>query len=122
MARVRKADTKPELAVRSLCHRLGYRFRLHYRHLPGTPDLVFPRLRKLIFVHGCFWHQHGCGLGPVPRSRQEYWVPKLERNASRDRRVRGELMRLGWRVLIVWECETRSERALAHQLEVFLEG
>lgn len=122
MARVRKTDTKPELAVCSLCHRLGYRFRLHYRRLPGTPDLVFPRLRKLIFVHGCFWHQHGCGLGPLPRSRLDYWVPKLERNESRDRRVRDELVRLGWRVLVVWECETGNARALEDQLESFLEA
>src|SRR5690349_14284392 len=85
MAAIRAKDMKPEMIVRSLAHRLGYRFRLHRRDLPGSPDLVFPRLKKIVFVHGCFWHQHsGCREGRLPNSRSEYWIPKLTRNVARD--------------------------------------
>lgn len=120
MARVRKKDSKPELAVRSLAHRLGYRFRLHRRDLPGTPDLIFPRLRKAIFVHGCFWHRHDCPLaGKVPAKRQEYWLPKLRRNVQRDADAQRRLAELGWKVLTVWECETR-DHSLPAKLERFL--
>jgi DNA mismatch endonuclease (patch repair protein) len=121
MAKIRKRDTKPELVVRRCAHRLGYRFRLHRADLPGTPDLVFPALRKIILVNGCFWHQHTCRLGcKSPRTRQEYWLPKLARNVARDRLVRTELQRRGWSVLVVWECETRDHEALATHLHAFL--
>lgn len=121
MARVRKKDSKPELIVRKLAHRLGYRFRLHRSDLPGTPDLIFPRLRKTIFVHGCFWHRHDCALaGKVPAKRQEYWLPKLQRNVERDAHVQRKLAMLGWSVLTIWECETRDRGAVLAKLEGFL--
>jgi DNA mismatch endonuclease (patch repair protein) len=121
MAKIRKRDTKPELVVRRCAHRLGYRFRLHRADLPGTPDLVFPALRKVIFVNGCFWHQHTCRLGrKAPRTRQEYWLPKLTRNVARDHLVHAELRQRGWSALVVWECETRDHEALAPRLHTFL--
>lgn len=107
MAAVKSRDTTPEIFVRRLVHRMGFRYRLHVRALPGVPDLVFPRLRKVINVHGCFWHLHGCARCRVPSSRRSYWVAKLERNAARDKKVRRALRRAGWRVLVVWECQTR---------------
>lgn len=123
MARIRKADTKPELVVRRLAHALGYRFRLHRRDLPGTPDLVFPRLRKVILVHGCFWHQHpGCRLARLPKSRPEYWLPKLERNQTRDRDNAAALAAAGWHVAVIWECETKDRAALEARLTSFLGG
>lgn len=91
MRSIRKKDTKPELLVRRMAHALGFRFRLHRRDLPGTPDLAFPRYRKAIFVHGCFWHQHTCRAGKLPRSRADYWVPKLTRNVARDARAQADL-------------------------------
>ena len=121
MARVRDKNSKPELAVRRLAHRLGYRFRLHYRKLPGTPDLVFPRLQKVIFVHGCFWHRHyGCVRTTSPRTRAAYWAEKFERNVERDQAKEGELRALGWKVLVVWECETFDPGALSRRLRAFL--
>jgi DNA mismatch endonuclease (patch repair protein) len=121
MRRIRKVDTKPELRVRRLAHRLGYRFRLHRRDLPGTPDLVFPRLRKAILVHGCFWHQHpGCRLACAPKSRLEYWEPKLRRNRERDQLARAELADRGWEVLVIWECETEHAELLAARIRAFL--
>lgn len=121
MARIRKAHTKPELVVRRTAHRLGYRFRLHRRDLPGCPDLVFPRLRKAIFVHGCFWHRHGCTLsGKLPKTRTEYWLPKLARNAERDEQATSALLASGWSVLTVWECETRDPSALEKAVSNFL--
>jgi len=105
MSRIRKTNTKPEIAVRRLLHRLGYRFRLHQRGLPGVPDIVLPKHRTVIFVQGCFWHQHSCKLGKAPKSNREYWLPKLKRNRERDARNIRELRRLGWQVIIVWECE-----------------
>jgi DNA mismatch endonuclease, patch repair protein len=121
MARVRKKDTRPELAVRRCAHRLGFRFRLHRTDLPGTPDLTFPKLRKVIFVHGCFWHQHSCRLGQKPpKSRREYWLPKLERNVARDRKAVEGLETDGWGVLIVWECEIKDKLLLQERLRVFL--
>jgi DNA mismatch endonuclease (patch repair protein) len=123
MRRIRKTNTRPELRVRQAAHALGYRFRLHRYDLPGTPDLVFPRLRKVIFVHGCFWHQHpGCRLARLPKSRQEYWLPKLQRNQERDARARTELVNLGWEVLVVWECETGAVQSLKMKLKNFLAG
>ena len=121
MRRIRKTDTKPELIVRRLAHRLGYRYRLHRRDLPGTPDLVFPRLRKVIFVHGCFWHQHDCPLGrKQPSTNPDYWLPKLARNVERDRSARTLLQDDGWSVLVIWECETRTSQRLADMLTQFL--
>jgi len=122
MAAVKSRDTTPEMIVRRLVHAMGYRYRLHVRALPGTPDLVFSRLRKVINVSGCFWHLHGCARCRIPSSRRSYWVTKLERNAARDRRTGRQLRRAGWNVLTVWECQTgisrreRLERKLAQFL------
>jgi len=121
MARIRSKDTAPEMAVRRVAHRLGYRFRLHCSNLPGRPDIVFPRKRKIVLVHGCFWHQHaGCRRARAPRSRLDYWGPKLARNTERDRRVALELQALGWRVYVIWECETADTEALGGKLHDFL--
>jgi len=121
MRRIRKTDTTPERVVRRLVHGLGFRFRLHRHDLPGTPDLVLPRLHKVILVHGCFWHQHeGCRLARLPKSRPEYWLPKLRRNQERDVAARAGLKRLGWAALEVWECETRNATALKGRLAAFL--
>lgn len=122
MRRIRKTDTKPEIIVRKLAHGLGFRFRLHRRDLPGTPDLVFPRLRKSILVHGCFWHQHpGCKLARTPKTRLAYWQPKLCRNQERDLAAQKQLEAAGWSVLVVWECETADPDALRRSISVFLE-
>jgi DNA mismatch endonuclease (patch repair protein) len=111
MSRVRGKNTKPEMVVRRVVSALGYRYRLHVRVLPGSPDLVFPSLRKVIFVHGCFWHQHRCKMGNrVPKSRVRYWKAKLARNRQRDANQRRRLRRLGWHVMTIWECETRPAR------------
>lgn len=121
MRRIRKVDTGPELIVRRLAHKLGYRFRLHRRDLPGTPDIVFPRLRKVILVHGCFWHQHpGCRLARQPKSRHDYWIPKLRRNQERDMQAAKALRNLGWDCLVIWECETATESALGQRIASFL--
>jgi len=117
MSRIRSRDTQPELAVRSLVHSLGYRFRIHVRNLPGVPDLVLPKYRTVIFVHGCFWHQHpGCPRARLPKSRTDYWHPKLKRNTERDREQAGVLRRQGWSVLTVWECETGDTEVLAKRV------
>jgi DNA mismatch endonuclease, patch repair protein len=109
MRAVKSGDTQPELRLRSLLHRLGFRFRLHRADLPGKPDLVLPRWGVCIFVHGCFWHGHGCARGKrVPKTNREYWVGKVGRNRARDRRVRRELEKLGWRVITVWECVLKT--------------
>lgn len=122
MARIRKADSRPEMAVRRIAHRLGYRFRLHRRDLPGTPDLVFPRFRRIVFVHGCFWHQHECRLGKKqPATRREYWSPKLGRNVARDSANREALEAMGWRVLTLWECEIADEARTQQELQAFME-
>lgn len=122
MSRIRKTGTKPEIRVRRTAHRLGYRFRLHRDDLPGTPDLVFPRLRKIVQVHGCFWHQHaGCRLARQPKSRLDYWLPKLERNRARDLETTAALKALGWSVLVVWECQVPDEDAAARILKPFLD-
>lgn len=123
MRRIRGKKTGPELRVRRLSHRLGYRHRLHDRNLPGRPDLVYPSRKKVIFVHGCFWHQHaGCKLSRTPKARPEYWIPKLERNQARDAENVAQAISMGWDVLIIWECETRQEDALAARLRAFLES
>jgi DNA mismatch endonuclease (patch repair protein) len=120
MRAIRSKGMLPELKVRSLVHSLGYRFRLHRRDLPGKPDLVFGPRQKVIFVHGCFWHSHNCKNAHVPKSNQEYWVPKLERNKTRDRNSIERLKMGGWRSLVIWECETRDEGLLKKRLNSFL--
>jgi DNA mismatch endonuclease (patch repair protein) len=123
MGRVRAKDTKPELIVRRLVHALGYRYRLHQRELPGCPDLCFGPRRKVIFVHGCFWHRHNCNLGNrTPKTRVDFWQPKLEANRQRDRQHQAALKSLGWQILIVWECELAHEEHLQNRLVDFLEG
>lgn len=106
--------------VRRLVHSLGYRYRLHVQALPGTPDLVFPRLRKIINVSGCFWHMHACGRCRVPSSRRDYWIAKLTRNKERDHRNRRALRRLGWDVLTIWECQTRNADRLSKTIKRYL--
>ena len=123
MRRIRSANTQPELRVRRLAHAMGFRFRLHRRSLPGKPDLVFPRFRKVIFVHGCFWHQHpGCGRASTPKSHTDYWLPKLQHNRDRDEAAAIALAALGWDVAVIWECETSDVAALAVHLQAFLGG
>jgi DNA mismatch endonuclease, patch repair protein len=112
MAAIRSANTKPEMRVRSALHALGYRFRLHRKDLPGRPDIVLPRLRTVIFVHGCFWHCHRCKYGSVvPATRADFWATKRAGNVARDRRNRTALRRAGWRVFVLWECEVRTAAA-----------
>lgn len=121
MSRIGGRDTKPELIVRSLLHRMGYRFRLHRRDLPGSPDIVLPRHRALILVHGCFWHRHpGCRYACMPRTRTEFWKAKFATNVDRDRRQIQQLEILGWRVLVVWECQTRDVPQLVEWLDTRL--
>lgn len=121
MRAVLSQNTTPELAVRKIVHRLGFRFRLHRADLPGKPDLVLPKWRKVIFVHGCFWHQHSCKRGNrTPKTRVEYWQKKLSGNRRRDRRNRDQLKRLGWSVLVVWECQTKNVEKLTQRLIRFL--
>lgn len=121
MRRIRAKGMRPELAVRSLVHKMGYRFRLHRKELPGKPDLVFVSLRKVIFVHGCFWHSHkGCKTAHIPKSNLNYWRPKLKRNRIRDAKHLAALKADGWKALVIWECETRGERALQKRIKLFL--
>ncbi len=123
MSLVRGRDTKPEMRVRRLIHSLGYRYRLHRRDLPGKPDLVFGPRRKAIFVHGCFWHRHpdpACKLARLPKSRRDFWLPKLEGNRARDERNNAALTEMGWDVLEVWECKTADEELLAKKIREFL--
>lgn len=121
MANVRSANTKPEMIVRSITHALGYRYRLHVRSLPGSPDLVFRRKRKVIFVHGCFWHRHdGCSRTTFPRTRADYWNAKFSANVARDAAQATALRELGWLVLTIWECETRDLPALQQKISRFL--
>ena len=121
MSRIRGKDTRPELVVRSMVHRMGYRYRLHVSSLPGKPDLVFPRLRKIIFVHGCFWHKHTCRYGRVtPETHAKFWNKKRKANRQRDRHAIRTLKRQGWTVLVVWECWTHSPEQLRVKLAQFL--
>lgn len=126
MSRIRGKDTVPEIYLRQLVHAMGYRYRLHRRDLPGTPDLVFAGRKKVIFMHGCFWHLHDdpkCKLARMPNSNQDYWKPKLERNRERDQENRAKLEALGWQVLVIWECQTRQKNPepLRQQVSLFLE-
>lgn len=109
------------MAVRRLVHGMGYRYRLHRRDLPGCPDMVFANRRKVIFVHGCFWHRHNCNLGRMPKSRLEFWQPKLEANRCRDEEVMARLSEMGWQYLVVWECEVGRDNALPERIRNFLE-
>lgn len=121
MSRVRAKNTKPELLVRRLIHSLGYRYRLHSKKLPGHPDLVFPGRKKVIFVHGCFWHRHeGCPLCRMPKTKIDFWKPKFEGNQSRDKVNQAKLREQGWDFLIIWECELRDREPLAGRIKEFL--
>ncbi|HLK65059.1 MAG TPA: very short patch repair endonuclease [Bryobacteraceae bacterium] len=120
MSQIRSTGTSPEMAVRRMVHGMGFRYRLHVAKLPGKPDLVFTRLKKIIEVRGCFWHQHGkCIDSHVPKSRLDYWLPKLERNVQRDRANQQTLRQLGWKTMVIWECETANQK-LRKRLEKFL--
>lgn len=125
MQAVRGKNTGPEMTVRRLVHGMGYRYRLHRRNLPGSPDLVFGPRRKVIFVHGCFWHHHqdtGCKIAHLPASRADYWKAKLDRNVARDRRQQQALADAGWSVLVLWECEIRGgQHVLAQRIRAFLD-
>jgi DNA mismatch endonuclease (patch repair protein) len=122
MARIRSKNTGPEMIVRRLAHALGYRYLLHDRRLPGSPDLVFPGRKKVVLVHGCFWHGHDCGRGFRPKTNADFWSAKIERNKDRDLRQQRALRRLGWRTLVIWECATRADRvtSLERRLVRFL--
>ena len=123
MARIRGKDTGPERRIRKLLTALGFRYRLHYSKLPGRPDIAFPGKRKVIWVHGCFWHRHpDCALARLPKSRLDFWKPKLEENRSRDLRNEAGVRAAGWDTLVVWECELSDESALVTQLKRFLDG
>ncbi|WP_069863188.1 very short patch repair endonuclease [Pseudomonas citronellolis] len=123
MSRVGSKDTKPELVVRRLVFAMGYRYRLHLKHLPGSPDLVFPGRKKVIFVNGCFWHGHyGCRYGRLPKSRVEFWQAKIDRNRERDRQSTASLEADGWRVLTVWQCELKNIEMLATRLNDFIQS
>jgi DNA mismatch endonuclease (patch repair protein) len=121
MRRVRSKNTRPEMAVRRVLHGLGYRFRLHRPDLPGKPDIVLPRLRTVVFVHGCFWHRHpNCRRATVPASNAEFWSEKFSANERRDRRAKNDLRRNGWRVIVVWECEILTLGRLSNRLDKLL--
>lgn len=123
MSAVSGGDTKPELIVRRLVHGMGFRYRLHVAGLPGKPDMVLARHRKVIFIHGCFWHGHeGCKRAARPASNVEFWNAKIDKNLERDRRSLAELKRLGWKILVVWECETKNIANLSEILSNFLNG
>lgn len=120
MSRVKGRDTTPEIAVRSMIHRMGYRFRLYRADLPGKPDIVFGPRRKVVFVHGCFWHGHNCGKARVPQSNGRFWKDKMDENRSRDRRHVRALAKTGWKVLVVWQCELKDPLAVRRRIVDFL--
>jgi DNA mismatch endonuclease (patch repair protein) len=123
MRRIRSKDMLPEIKVRRLIHRMGYRYRLHVPTLPGKPDLVFPSRQKVILVHGCFWHQHRssrCKIARMPKSNLDYWKPKLEKNQVRDANNRAKLRRQGWSIMVIWECQTDNLEKLSKRIERFL--
>jgi DNA mismatch endonuclease, patch repair protein len=121
MRAVRQRGTAPEASVRKIVMSMGIRYTVNSRSLPGTPDLVFRRLRKVIFVHGCFWHGHSCPMGRQPSSRREYWIPKLDENRKRDRRKQRLLKKARWESLVVWQCQLNRREALVRRLSRFLE-
>ena len=122
MSKVKSKDTGPEMVVRRMLHGLGYRYRLHRRELPGSPDLVFPGRRKVIFVHGCFWHGHGCKIGKLPKSKTDYWKPKILANRKRDARNLASLKKVGWSTLVVWQCDLKKMDRTEKKLVEFLES
>lgn len=123
MSRIRSRDTKPEFIVRSMLHRMGYRFRLHRKDLPGRPDIVLPRHGTVIFVNGCFWHRHkGCRFSYGPKNRKRFWQKKFNDNVERDKKAKRELKELGWRVIIIWECQTRAAEALSGNLKILMDS
>lgn len=120
MGRIKSGDTKPELTVRSILHRMGYRFRLHRKDLPGKPDIVLPKYKTVIFVHGCFWHRHeSCKYAYTPKSRTDFWQKKFQSNVTRDHKVVSTLAEMGWRVLIIWECEVKKTEFIMERLQTF---
>lgn len=121
MGRIRGKDTKPEMVVRRIAHRLGFRFRLHRSDLPGSPDLVFPGRRKVVFVHGCYWHRHpGCRLAYQPKSNVEFWTEKFAANVARDQKALQELRNQGWDTLVIWECDAKDSGLVASRLSTYL--
>lgn len=123
MSRVRSTGTRPEMVVRRIVHGMGYRYRLHKKDLPGKPDLVFSSRKKVIFVHGCFWHRHvdpNCRLARLPKSRLDFWLPKLVSNAERDAKTQERLEAMGWQVMVLWECQVRDTEALKTRISEFL--
>jgi DNA mismatch endonuclease (patch repair protein) len=123
MSRVRAKHSRPEMAVRKIVFACGYRYRLHVKGLPGQPDLVFKKMRRVIFIHGCFWHRHGtCALARLPKSRLEFWVPKLEGNKRRDQRNKRALAKQGWKVLTIWECQLKNTGRLETRIRRFLDA
>lgn len=118
MSRIRSKNTFPEKVVRSLIHRNGYRFRLHGKDLPGTPDIVLPKYKTVVFVHGCFWHQHEkCKKASVPKTNSNYWIPKLKKNVERFDKIQIELKMTGWKVLVIWECEINNSKKILRRLD-----
>ncbi|UYP84518.1 very short patch repair endonuclease [Pseudomonas asiatica] len=123
MKKIRGQHTKPELVVRSTCHALGLRFRLHRKDLPGSPDLVFPKYKLCLFVHGCFWHRHNaCRYSYTPKSNQQFWLAKLKRNAERDTEKEKALRALGWHVAVIWECETKEKQSLINKIRDIIDA
>lgn len=123
MSRIRGKNTSPEMTVRSLVHRLGYRYRLHYKKLLGKPDLAFPGRKKVIFIHGCFWHSHeNCPKGKLPKSNLGYWQPKIEKNKNRDLEITNSINLQGWKVLIIWQCELKRIEQVQDKIVRFLEN
>lgn len=120
MGSVGTKDTGPELAVRRMLHEMGYRYRLRMHELPGTPDIVFTRRKKVIFVHGCFWHGHSCRYGRLPKSRKSYWAQKIKKNMARDERVIRDLQGIGWNSAVIWQCEIRDPESVREKLRSFL--
>lgn len=122
MSQIKSSNTKPEIKVRSMLHRMGYRFRLHRRDLPGTPDIVLPKFNLIIFVHGCFWHRHpGCKYAYTPKSRKVFWIKKFRQNTERDQHNRTKLEELDWKVRVIWECETCEDVVLSDKISNFFE-
>lgn len=123
MASVRREGTDPERKIRSMLHKAGYRFKLHRKNLPGTPDIVLPKYNTVIFVHGCFWHQHsGCSKSRRPSSNQNYWEKKLDGNIERDKKKIAELKKMGWKAIIVWQCEIENESEILRKIRAFLQS
>lgn len=123
MSKIRAKDTKPEKIIRSLLHRMGFRFRLHNKNLPGKPDICLPKHRTIIFVHGCFWHKHkACRDGRLPKSNLGYWGPKIEGNVKRDKKNKRALKYMGWRIITIWECQIKKPEKLAKLSSKIVKG